>query len=92
MGHTNNVCDSAHSGDNTSQRIGIFFTKLLEQYEAELAQQLVLATLLDDDGETGGEIGGLLTNLGALVVEAPEDSRHDLRKVGLDADAYGKVG
>ena len=92
MCHTNDIRNCTLRGDDASKSVGVLLTKLLEQHEAELAQQLILTTLLDDDREAGGEISGLLTNLGALVVKTPENSRHDLSKVGLDADAYAETG
>ena len=43
--------------------------ELLEENRAELAQEVIFAALLDDDGETGVQIGGLLTNFRAFTVE-----------------------
>ena len=54
--------------------------------DAHLAEMGVLSTLLDDNGESRREIGSLLTDLRALVVETPEDGRDDLSEVGLDSD------
>jgi hypothetical protein len=42
--------------------------------------------LLDDHGKARGEIGGLLTNFGTLVVETPEDGGDDLGKIRFDPD------
>lgn len=50
----------------------------------QLAQQLVLATLLDHNSEMRRKIRGLLANFRALVVQPPQDGRHNLRDVGLD--------
>jgi hypothetical protein len=51
-----------------AQRVGILFTELFEQDDAELREQAVLAALLDDDGELACQVGSLLADLGALVV------------------------
>lgn len=85
--HTNNIGNSALCRNDTAQRIRVLLTQLLEEHQAELAKQLVFAALLDDDGEPCGQIGRLLTNLGALVVETPQNSGDDLRQVRLDTDA-----
>lgn len=69
--HTDNVCDCTLGRNDATERVGILFTELLEKHEAELAQQLVLPTLLDDNRETGREISSLLSNLRALVVQTP---------------------
>ena len=84
--HTHNVRDSAFCSNDTTERVGIFLTKLLKQHQSKLVEKLILATLLDDDGEAGSEIGGLLTNFCALVVKTPEDRGDDLCKVRLDAN------
>jgi len=47
---------------------------------------LVLTALFDDNGKARSEVSGLLTNLGALVVETPKDRGDDLGKVRLDTD------
>lgn len=71
-----------------SEGIGVLFSELLEKDDTELGEQTVLLALLDDDGQLAREIGGLLTDLRALVVEAPKDGRDDLGEVGLDANAW----
>ena len=71
LGHTDHICNGTLSGDDATKRIGVLFTELLEQDEPELAQKLVLAALLDHDGETRRQVGSLLTNLRALVVQTP---------------------
>ena len=40
-----------------------------------------LSTSVHHAGDTGDEVGSLLTNLGCFVVEAPENGAADLRKV-----------
>jgi hypothetical protein len=84
--HTHHVCDGTLCGDDATKGVGILFTKLLKQDQSELVEELVLTALFDDNGKARSEIGGLLTNFGALVVETPKDRRDDLGKVGLDAD------
>jgi hypothetical protein len=61
---------------------------MFEQDNTQLAQQRVLSAVLDDDGQLGSEIGGLHSDLGALVGEAPENSGDDLRQVGFCSDTY----
>ena len=84
--HTDNIGDSALCRNDTAQRIRVLLTQLLEKHQAELAKQLVFAALFDDNRQPRGQIGCLLTNLGALVVETPQDSGDDLRQVRLDAN------
>jgi len=84
--HTHNVRDGTLCSDDTTKCVGILFTKLFEQHQSELVEKLVLTALLDDNGKARSEIGSLLTNFGALVVETPEDRGDDLGKVRLDAD------
>jgi len=85
--HTHHVRDSTFCSDNTAKCVGIFFTKLLEQHQSELVKKLIFTALLDDDSKARSEIGGLLANFGALVVETPEDGGDDLGKVRFDADS-----
>jgi hypothetical protein len=73
--------------DAPAEGVGVLLAELLKQDDAELAQVGVLAALLDDDGEPGGQVGRLLPDLRRLVVEPPEDRRDDLGQVRLDADA-----
>lgn len=47
----------------------------------------ILSTLLDDNGETSSEIGGLLTDLGTLVIKTPENGGDDLGEVRFDSNA-----
>mmetsp|Transcript_26895 Transcript_26895/g.58347 ORF Transcript_26895/g.58347 Transcript_26895/m.58347 type:complete len:263 (-) Transcript_26895:1857-2645(-) len=54
-----------------------------------MPQQHLLAAALHHDGDARDEIGGLLTDRGGLVVEAPLDCAADLGEVGLDAHAEG---
>ena len=85
--HTHHVRDGTFCSDNTSKRVGIFFTKLFEQHQSELVKKLIFTALFDDNSKARSEIGGLLTDFGALVVEAPEDGGDDLGKVRFDADS-----
>jgi hypothetical protein len=85
--HTHHVRDGTLCGDDTTKCVGILFTKLLEQHQSKLVEELIFTALLDDNSKARSEIGGLLTNFGALVVETPEDRGDDLGKVRLDADS-----
>ena len=76
-----------HRHNAPSERIGVLLSKLLKEHDAELREQAVLLALLDDDRKLARQVRSLLPNLGALVVETPEDGRDDLGEVGLDADA-----
>ena len=61
MSHTNDVCDGTfRSNDAADSCVWRLLTELLEQDQDKLAQQLVFATLLDHNSETGLEIGSLL--------------------------------
>jgi hypothetical protein len=73
LSHTNDIRNSSFSSDDAPKGIGILFTKLFEENEAKLAQKLVFATLLDNNGKPRRQIGGLLTDFGTLVVEPPKD-------------------
>lgn len=73
MSHTNNVRNSSFSCDDAPKGVRIFFAKLFEENEAKLAEKLVFATLLDNNGEPRRQVGGLLTDFGTLVVEPPKD-------------------
>ena len=84
--HTHHVCDGTLCGDDATKGVGILFTELLEQDQSEFVKELILATLLNDNGKARSEIGGLLTDFCALVVETPKDRRDDLGEVGLNAD------
>ena len=63
--------------------------QLFKQHQAQLAQQLVLATLVDHNSETRRKIRGLQRNFCAFVVQLPQDGRHDLRQVRLDTYTKG---
>jgi hypothetical protein len=84
--HTHHVRDGALRSDDATECVGVLFTQLLKQHQSELVEELILTALLDDDGETRSEIGGLLTNFGALIIETPEDRGDNLCKIGFDAD------
>jgi len=74
--HTNNISNhSLCSNNTTTESVGIFFTELLEQNQAQLAEKLIFAALLDHDSQPGREIRGLLPDIRTLVVEPPENSR-----------------
>jgi len=73
--HTNNISDHSLCSDNTTESVRIFFTKLLERNQAQLAEKLIFVALLDHDSQPGREIRGLLLDLRALVVEPPENNR-----------------
>ena len=87
MCHTNNIGDSPLGSNDTTKSIRILFTKLLKQDQSEFAEELILATLLDYDSETGSEVSGLLTDFRTFVIETPKDRRNNLREVRLDPDA-----
>ena len=55
LSHTNDVCDGTFRSNDAAECVGILLTELLEQDQAKLAQQLVFATLLDHNSETGRE-------------------------------------
>jgi hypothetical protein len=40
LSHTNNISDGSFSGNDTSKRIGVFFTKLFKQNDAKLRQDV----------------------------------------------------
>lgn len=84
--HTHHIRDGALCGNDATECVGILFTELLEQYQSKLVEELILAALLDDDGEARSKVGGLLTDFGTLVVETPEDCGDDLGEVRLDTD------
>lgn len=86
LGHTHNVGDGALSSDDTTECVRVLFTKLLEEHETKRAQLLVLAALLYNNGEAGGQICGLLPDLCALVVETPKDGGDNLSEIRLDSD------
>ena len=71
--HTHHVCDGTFCGDDTTECIGVLFAKLFKQYQSKLVEELILTALLDDNSKARSKISGLLTDLGTLVVETPED-------------------
>ena len=76
--HTHHVRDSTLRSDDATKCVGILFTELFKQHQSKFVEELILAALLDDNGEAGSEIGSLLADFGALVVEAPEDRGDNL--------------
>lgn len=46
---------------------------MLKQDNTQLAQQRILSTVLDNDGQLGRKIGSLHSDFGALVGETPEN-------------------
>ena len=87
LSHTDHVGDRADGRNDTSERVGVLFSELFEQDDAELGQKRVFLALLDDESEPASQVCSLLTDLGALVVQTPQDGRDDLGQVRLDADS-----
>lgn len=73
LGHTNNVGNSSLGSNDASKCVGVLLSELFKEHDTELAEELVFSALFDDDGKTTGQIGGLLPDLGALVVQPPEN-------------------
>ena len=84
LGHADHICNSALCCDHACQRLGKLFAQLLKEHHTQVRQQGVLAALLDDDGQLRRQVGRLLPRARILVVEAPQDRRHDLHQVRLD--------
>jgi methylmalonyl-CoA mutase cobalamin-binding subunit len=61
------------------------FSQVLVQHNTQMPHQLLLAAGLHHHGNAADQIGGLLTNLGALVVQTPLNQMGNDAKVGLDA-------
>ena len=87
--HSDTVGDCTLSSDNATESVQILLSQLFEQDQAQLAQQLIFATLLDHNGETCREIHRLLVHFCALVVSPPQNGQDNLCEVGLDTDAQG---
>jgi len=70
--------------NDTAESVGIFFTELLKQDQAQLAEKSISPHYLI---MSGCEICGLLLNHCALVAELPENTRDDLCEIRFDTNA-----
>jgi hypothetical protein len=70
--HTHYICNRTFRGNYTAQSVRVFFSQLFEENKTELAEELILAALFDDNGEAGGQIISLLTHFRTLVVKTPQ--------------------
>jgi hypothetical protein len=86
--HTHDVGGNTFHGDDNAERIRVLIAKLLEEDGIELAEELILTALLDDNGETGDEISSMLANLRTFVVQTPEYVQDNLHQSGFHSDTY----
>ena len=85
--HAHDVGNRTLSGDHTRQCLGEFFAQLLEENNAQIRKQCVLTTLLEHSSQLGRKVRGLLARAGVFVVETPQNRRHNLHEVRLNAHA-----
>mmetsp|Transcript_34471 Transcript_34471/g.51075 ORF Transcript_34471/g.51075 Transcript_34471/m.51075 type:complete len:339 (+) Transcript_34471:347-1363(+) len=89
LGHTNDVDDGLHSTQDRTQNLWVLFAQILVEEQAQVTHHLLLAALLHHDGDTGDEIGSLLSDARRRRVQAPPDDTRDLGQVGLHSRSEG---
>mmetsp|Transcript_146 Transcript_146/g.351 ORF Transcript_146/g.351 Transcript_146/m.351 type:complete len:636 (+) Transcript_146:233-2140(+) len=85
LGHADDVDDALERTQDASQHLGVLLSKVLVQHHTQMGQQRLLIACLHDWRDARNEVGGLLPDLGRLVVEPPLDRAADLAQVGLGA-------
>ncbi len=82
--HADHVDDALECAEDAAEHLGILLAQVLEQHLAQVTHELLLLRGLHDHGDLGDQVGRLLTHLGRLVIQTPEDGTADLRQIGLD--------
>eukprot|EP00053_Salpingoeca_punica_P017422 m.167819 g.167819 ORF g.167819 m.167819 type:complete len:1096 (+) comp17202_c1_seq2:150-3437(+) len=89
LAHAHDVDDGLEGAQDAAEHLRVLLAQVFVQDGAHVVEELLLLALHHDDGDAGDEVGGLLADLGVLVVEAPEDGAADLREVGLGPRVEG---
>ena len=63
--HADHVDDALERAQNAAQHLGILFSQILVQDDAQMAHQLLLLTSFHDDGDAGDQISSLGWGKGA---------------------------
>jgi hypothetical protein len=81
--HADDVANALQPREDGAERVGVLLPQILVQHDAQVAQELLLAAGLHDDGNAANQLPRLLAHLGRAVIEAPLDGAADLREIRL---------